>query len=123
MNVSSNRFWFYFTDILDILEPPAVPTGTQSATRSSLQPSRIDDDEDSDSEPINKRPKMTTRIKWTTLEMKEVAKYFQNFLATKTTPGQKECERVRAISKQAGGEIHRRGPPLIIKKISNMNKK
>ena len=56
----------------------------------------------SDSEHVRKKAKNTNRVKWTTTEVKEIKKYFANFLTTKTTPGQKECEHFRKLSKSAG---------------------
>ena len=74
----------------------------------------------------NEKPRKsttTTRVKWTSGEIQELNKYFGKYLSTKTTPGQKECLKVINLSRKKGGELHRRNPPLIIKKISNINKK
>ena len=107
-----------FSEILSAAAAGEV-SASQMQTRTNNQD--LNDDGSSDSE-ARKMAKVN-RVKWTTTEVKEINKYFAEFLKSKTTPGQKFCQKIIKVSKSSGGQLHRRSPPLIIKKISNMNKK
>lgn len=80
-------------------------------------------DSDISFEPPKKRIKTTTRVMWTNTEIDELKMYFSEFLSTKTTPGKDFCKKAIEKSKMNGGQICRRAYHLIVKKISNMNKK
>ena len=67
--------------------------------------------------------KKVIRVHWSTEEVKEIKKYFDKHLTTKTTPGKMECLKAIGKSKQSGGVLHKRFYHTIIKKISNLNKK
>ena len=84
-------------------------------------------DEDSDfaSPPVKRSKKVvqTSRKKWSDKEIDEINKYFESFLSAGITPRQDSIKRAQEKSKKANGEIWKRKGPLIVKKISNMNKK
>ncbi|XP_052085092.1 uncharacterized protein LOC127722235 [Mytilus californianus] len=70
-----------------------------------------------------KSAKKCNRMKWTETEEEEIRIYFKKHLAAKKTPRKEECLKVLSISKEKGGELHRRYWHTVIKKVSNMNKK
>lgn len=63
------------------------------------------------------------RVKWTTVEVEELHKYFKEHFKSKTTPGKKECMSAIRMSKSSGGQLHRRNYHTIVKTISNLNHK
>lgn len=64
-----------------------------------------------------------TRVRWTEKEMEELRKYAAQYLQLKKTPSRKVCAAFIKKSRECGGQLHRRSPALIVKKISNMNVK
>ncbi|XP_052097913.1 uncharacterized protein LOC127732765 [Mytilus californianus] len=70
-----------------------------------------------------KSAKKCNRMKWTETEEEEIRIYFKKHLAAKKTPRKEECLKVLSISKEKGGQLHRRYWHTVIKKVSNMNKK
>ena len=83
-------------------------------------------EESSDDEPDEvrerKRPKtQRKKQKWSQEEEDELRQLFGNYLDTKSTPGLKECAKLKAQSRKNGGVLHLRASPLIIKKISAKN--
>ena len=60
---------------------------------------------------------VTTRQRWTEVEVKELHLYFNKYLMEKTVHGGFKDEQI------TGGVLQSRNPPLIIKKISNLNHK
>ena len=85
-----------------------------------------DNNSSSEEEPFPKRRKVakkSNRVQWTELEMQEIKKYLGGFLASKITPGKKDCILAISKSKSDGGQLHRRDYTLIVKKVSNMNRK
>ena len=55
--------------------------------------------------------------------MKEIDEYAAKYLREMKTPSRKVCELFINQSKAAGGQLWRRSPDLIVKKISNINVK
>ena len=55
--------------------------------------------------------------------MEEINEYAVKFLREMKTPSRKECEVFIHQSKAAGGQLWRRSPDLIVKKISHINVK
>lgn len=64
-----------------------------------------------------------TRTKWTPMELEELERYAGKFLKRKITPSRKECRKFIDSSKKNGGDLAKRSPELIVKKISAMNVK
>ena len=122
-----------FFPLIDILDPTVAtnkneatepePTSTNEEKTSMSHDSDSADEIGDDDEPVRKKARSHSRVKWTEAEVKELQKFFKNHLKAKTTPGQSECNKVLKQSKAVGGQLARRTPALIIKKISNMNKK
>ena len=62
----------------------------------------------------------STRVKWTSEELKEVNVYFKDHLSSKTPPGRRECLKAIEKSKKAKGVLHRREWETIKKKVWNL---
>lgn len=79
-------------------------------------------------QPVKKKKTMTNkapvkRTKWDETEMKEIHKYFQNYLDMGIPPKTKAIETAKKESKRCNGKIWMRSNDKIVKKISNMNHK
>ena len=126
-----NHELFYCTDIVGSGDTDIVGSDDTSSTQpisvdgDDGDPFRYSEESNSDDDEGTKRPKKkkSLRVKWTDIETKEIHKYFASFLQSKITPGRVDCQKAISKSKVNGGQLHRRSSPLIIKKISNMNRK
>lgn len=63
------------------------------------------------------------RKHWTEKELEEIQHYAGNFLQKKKTPNRNDCQKIIKRSQKDGGELSKRTPELIMKKISAMNMK
>ncbi|XP_071169348.1 uncharacterized protein [Mytilus edulis] len=80
-----------------------------------------DEEEEMEEEGEVQIAKKVTRKRWTDAEVKELKRYFNEFLQSGTTPRSAFIDEMRKKSKKNHGCIHLRENHLIIKKISNMN--
>ena len=60
------------------------------------------------------------RIRWTKEEEKELRELFKDNFRDKTCPRQNEVQQAMKISKERGGQIHKRPQENTKKKVHNM---